>query len=77
MKGNRMVKQRQIEDHYTLILETDTKYKAHVTPQSGSAKDIAAAICDKMGSIMDDIRVIGSDGCNTNTESNGGVITCL
>ena len=67
MKGNRMVKQRQIEDHYTLILEPDTRYKAYVTPQSGCAKDIAAAICDEMGSMMDDIR------CNTNTGSKGVV----
>ena len=58
-----------IEDHYTIVLEPGSQYKAHVTPESSTAKDISSAMYENMGSQMDAIKVIGSDGTNTNVGS--------
>ena len=76
-KGVKRVKMTVIEDHYTIVLEPGSQYKAHVTPESSTAKDISSAMYENMGSQMDAIKVIGSDGTNTNVGSKGGVITLL
>ena len=65
------------EEHVTIILEPNSVYKCHVTPKSGSAKNLASAILDDMGTSMDTIRVIGSDGTNVNVGRKGGVIVLM
>ena len=73
------VKARKLtsEEHYTIILEPNTIYKAYVTPRTGSAKNVTSALLDEMGTLMDGIKVVGCDGTNVNTGNKGGVITLL
>ena len=77
VKGGVKTREKVTEEHYTLILEPNSVYKAHVTPKSGSAQNISSAIYDEMGPLMKDIYVIGCDGTNTNVGKKGGVIRIL
>ena len=68
---------KELEEHYTLIIEPNTIYKGHVNPKSGTALDIASAISDKMGPVMKDISVLGCDGTNINVGKKGGIIRLI
>ena len=77
VKGSVKCKKQIVEEHYTIVLEPDSVYKSHVTPISGSAKNISNAIFLEMDSLMNHIKVVGSDGTNTNVGAKGGVISLL
>ena len=77
MKGATKTRKKVVEEHVTIVLEPDSRYRSHVTPKSGTSKNVCSAIFDEMSSDMDRIKVVGCDGCNVNTGHKGGVIALL
>jgi hypothetical protein len=65
------------EEHYSIIKEPGSIYIGHVSPTTGTAKEIANAILDHLKSsniLLDELDVIGCDGTVTNTGWKTGVI---
>ncbi|KAL4720604.1 hypothetical protein ACJJTC_006946 [Scirpophaga incertulas] len=65
------------EEHYVLIQEPGNIFLGHVTPNSGSAEDIATSIISYLTSndiSLDELVVIGCDGTNVNTGLKNGII---
>lgn len=68
------------EDHYSIIKEPGSVYLGHVSPNSGSAKDIVASILlclREQGVPLDNLDLVGCDGTNTNTGWKNGAIRKL
>lgn len=68
------------EEHYSLLQEPGSSYLGHVTPKSGTAKDIKSSITDFLSLnkiAVDKVVAVGCDGTNVNTGKNGGVIRLL
>ena len=68
------------EEHYSLLQEPGSSYLGHVTPNSGTAKDIKSSITNflSLNNIAaDKLVAVGCDGTNVNTGKNGGVIRLL
>lgn len=69
------------EDHYSLVQEPGSEYIGHVTPKSGSAKDISTCIIsyiqEEIPETMNSIEAVGCDGTVVNTGNKGGVIRHL
>lgn len=66
------------EEHISLVEEPGSTYFGHVTPKSGSGKDIVASILNHMKEACIDkktIKALGCDGTATNTGvSNGAIV---
>ena len=76
-KGVAMSTVRSVEEHYTIILEPNCIYKAHVSPKSGTAKNVSGAIIEVIDNLMESIHLIGCDAKNVNVGIKGGVIALL
>ena len=68
--------QKRTEEHYVLVEQPGDRYIGHVSPNSGSARNIFEAITDS-GIALNSITVVGCDGTNVNTGRNGGVIRLI
>ncbi len=78
--GLRYRRRKIVQEHLSLIQEPGSKYIGHVTPETGSAKDITKSIIDFLQSShisVSDIVVVGCDGTNVNTGRVGGAIRLL
>jgi len=65
------------EEHVTLVCEPTSQYLGHITPASGSSKNIHSSIANFLltrGIETGKLVVIGCDGTNVNTGAHGGVI---
>lgn len=65
------------EEHYSLIQEPGHIFLGHVTPNSGTSKDIATSIISYLSSndiLLDELIVIGCDGTAVNTGLRNGII---
>lgn len=63
------------EEHYAIVLQPNNLFYTHVTPTSGTAKNIAESICEKLEADEIDLSkllFIGCDGTNTNTSYKNG-----
>ena len=67
------------EEHYVLVSEPGNVFLKQITPISGKAKDVSAAISNFFDekNIANSLKVIGTDGAKTNTGNKGGVIRLL
>ena len=68
------------EEHYSIIQEPGSIYVGHVSPTTGTSKDIASAILDYLKESnfsLDELDVIGCDGTVTNTGWKTGVIRTI
>ncbi|XP_050508651.1 uncharacterized protein LOC126885902 [Diabrotica virgifera virgifera] len=68
------------EEHISLIEEPGSAYFGHVTPNSGSAKDIVSSILSYMSDNSIDnsnIKALGCDGTATNTGTLQGAVLLL
>ena len=66
------------EEHISLVEEPDSTYLGHVTPDSGSGKDIVSSILKFMKENCIDektIKALGCDGTATNTGASNGSIS--
>lgn len=67
----------KIEEHYSLVLQPDNLFYAHVSPPDGTAKSIAQTIHEKVVSdkiSLNKMMFIGCDGTNVNVGHNNGAI---
>ena len=79
-QGSKMYKKLITEEHVTLVQEPGSHYIGHITPISGSARNIAATMMDFFSERdidLKDIIAIGCDGTAVNTGSKGGIIRVL
>ena len=68
------------EDHISLIQEPGSHYLGHITPLTGSAKNVSSSIMDFLFSNdidTNDLKAIGCDGTAVNTGHKGGIIRLL
>lgn len=66
---------KEIEDHYSLVLEPNHLFYTHVTPEKGTAASIAECIWQNLKKDkfdLDKLLFIGCDGTNVNTGLNNG-----
>ena len=71
--GNKL----RIQDHYPIISEPGSEYVTHVTPKSGTGRDLSLeleAVVREREQLPD---VAGMDGCSTNTGIHNGCIRLL
>ncbi|KAG0719329.1 hypothetical protein GWK47_007306 [Chionoecetes opilio] len=71
---------RDTEEHVSIICEPGSSYFGHVTPSSGSSKAISKVIFECLAARSVDlhnVKVVGCDGTAVNTGHNGGVIRQL
>ena len=76
-KNGKSYPQTISEEHYALVREPMSEYLGHVTPESGTSKNIHKCIAnflDTKGIDTRDIVAIGCDGTNVNTGANGGIV---
>jgi len=79
-KGNKYYRETIIEEHICLIQQPQSRYIGHVSPQSGSAKDVTQSIVKFLTENNIDLSKIialGCDGTNVNTGKNDGIIRLL
>lgn len=79
-EGSKTYKRIVIEEHVTIVQEPDSNYVCHVTPITGSARNITATMMDFFHTNnvnTDNVVVIGCDGTAVNTGSKGGVIRLI
>lgn len=65
------------EEHISLIQQPRSNYISHVSPTSGSGKNITDSIISRRNELnisLEDLDVVGSDGTATNTGWKNGVI---
>lgn len=81
-KGTKFYKKVISEEHISIIEEPNSKFLGHITPKSGTGKDIA----DRILEFLEDrehkkqllnFTAIGCDGTVLNTGHNNGVISLL
>ena len=68
------------EEHFSIVIEPDSRYFDHVTPSSGSAKNINEEIMGCMQEKHADVATIAAiccDSTSVNTGSSGGVIRMI
>lgn len=68
------------EEHISLIEEPNSNFLGHITPPSGSARDIASTILSFFkdnGTDMSAVVAVGCDGTAVNTGFKGGVVRLL
>ena len=68
------------EEHVTLVQEPDSHYIGHITPMTGSARNISCSILDFLQSNNYDVQNIIAIGCDetaVNTGQKGGIIKLL
>ena len=68
--------QKRTEEHYVLVEQPGDGYIGHVSPNSGSARNIFEAIRES-GIALNSITVVCCDGTNVDTGRNGGVIRLI
>ena len=80
MKDSKVYQRTLLEEHYVLVHEPNSTYLGHVSPSSGSSR----VICNEIVTFFiekyvpfHNLTVIGCDGTNVNTGTNGGVIRLL
>jgi desulfoferrodoxin (superoxide reductase-like protein) len=76
-KGKKSYPHILTEEHITLVSEPTSQYLGHITPASGTAKNIQSAIVSFLLANeidTDKLTVIGCDGTNVNTGTLGGII---
>ena len=61
------------EEHVAVVVEPDSKYLTHFTPESGKAIHQAKQLSDIAADNGSDIRVLGCDGTAVNTGRDGGI----
>lgn len=69
-----------MEEHIVLIEEPGENYIGHVSPSTGSAASIVDCInsfLDESSITLDELKVIGCDGTNTNIGFKGGIVALL
>ena len=77
---NKCYRKVKMEEHITLVQQPESHYIGHVTPQSGSAKNIKQSIVTFLTDNQVDTKTIvavGCDGTNVNTGRIGGIIRLL
>ena len=77
--GQKFYQKTVVEEHYVLVSEPGSRYFGHVSPTSGSAKEIKTSIMDflRKNINLNDIVAIGCDGTVVNTGFKNGVIRAL
>ncbi|XP_050514600.1 uncharacterized protein LOC126889917 [Diabrotica virgifera virgifera] len=78
--NNKCFRRSAKEEHFSIIKEPGSIYVGHVTPSTGTSKDIASAILDYLNESnfsLDELDVIGCDGTVTNTGWKTGVIRTI
>jgi hypothetical protein len=82
-EGGKYYRRTVTEEHYSLIQEPGSSYLGHVTPNSGTAKEIKTSITAFLSLNIinniaaDELVAVGCDGTNVNTGKVGGVIRLL
>lgn len=78
--NNKCFRRTAKEEHYSIIQEPGSIYVGHVSPTTGTSKDIASALLDflkESNFLLDELDVIGCDGTVTNTGWKTGVIRTI
>ncbi|CAH0552762.1 unnamed protein product [Brassicogethes aeneus] len=78
--GNRFHQKTIVEEHISLVQEPGSSYLCHITPNSGSARDIAQSILnhlDQSNVSTEELVAVGCDGTVVNTGHKGGIIKIL
>lgn len=68
------------KENIVLIQEPQNKFITHVTPKTGHADKSADAILNKLEKIkigLENLKVLGGDGCHTNTGRKGGIMRLI
>jgi hypothetical protein len=81
-KGTKLYKKVISEEHVSLIEEPNSKFLGHVTPKSGTGKDIADSILEFLedrehNKQLLNFTAIGCDGTVVNTGHSNGVISLM
>ncbi|PZC78138.1 hypothetical protein B5X24_HaOG202589 [Helicoverpa armigera] len=77
---NKFYRRIRVEEHITMIQEPGSIYLGHVTPPTGTSKDIEQAMFSYLSEKninLDSLVAIGCDGTNTNTGRKNGIIVQL
>lgn len=78
--NNKCFRRTAKEEHFSIIQEPGSIYVGHVSPTTGTSKDIASALLDflkESNFLLDELDVIGCDGTVTNTGWKTGVIRTI
>ena len=78
-EGSSQRKTEETRDHYVVSDPTDQSYVGEFEPKTGSGADIGQGLIDFVnateGVELDDLEVIGGDGCAVNTGKSNGVFS--
>ena len=67
----------EVQDHYPVVAQPSGEYVTHMTPIGSCGKDIAKEIIGVVKERNVNLRVLGMDGCSTNTGIHRGVFRCV
>ena len=67
----------EVQDHYPVVAQPSGEYVTHMTPSGHCGKDIAKEIIGVVKERNVNLRVLGMDGCSTNTGIHRGVFRCV
>ena len=67
----------EVQDHYPVLAQPSGEYVTHMTPSGSCGKDIAKEIVGVVKERNVNLRVLGMDGCSTNTGIHRGVFRCV
>ena len=79
-KKNKYYSTKKQEEHVVILQEPEGLYVGHYTPLSGSANSLADGMLNYLEHeeiAIDNLTVIGCNGCPVNTGINGGVIRII
>lgn len=77
---NKLYRRIRVEEHITMVQEPGSIYLGHVTPPTGTSKDIEQAMFSYLTekrTNLNSLVAIGCDGTNTNTGRKNGIIVLL
>ena len=72
-----MSNQMKIEDHFPVVGEPGGQYITHVTPADGTGRTLPQELAAAIRERGMQVKVVGMDGCFTNTGVNNGAIKLL
>ena len=79
VEGGSQRKSEETRDHYVVSDPNDQSYVGEFEPKSGSGADIGQGLIDfaeeTQGIELDDLEVLGGDGCAVNTGKSNGVFS--
>lgn len=79
-KDGRNYRKEVLEEHISILTEPESLFLGHITPKSGTGKEISSSILDFLKNKEFDLKsivCIGCDGTATNTGWKGGVISYM